>query len=113
MIGSTGMPMASDMWRRAITSGWRSSGTSPSSRLISPICTTLLSANGTVYPRIVDKQYATGFWIGDLSNAGNYGGGVREGSFPYGIFIPLIRNDHQHKLTLWVLKSQNYQQLAL
>jgi hypothetical protein len=40
------------------------------------------------YERVVDHDYANGFWFGRNSgNANSFGGGVREGSDPYGVFV--------------------------
>jgi|688.fasta_scaffold233110_2 hypothetical protein len=40
------------------------------------------------YERIVDHDYANGFWLGrNSSTANSFGGGVREGSDPYGVFV--------------------------
>lgn len=43
-----------------------------------------------VYQRLIDKNFLNGFWIGrNASTANSWGGGVREGSSPYGRFITL------------------------
>jgi hypothetical protein len=40
------------------------------------------------YERLVDQDYVNGFWFGRQdSNANTFGGGVREGSSPYGVFV--------------------------
>ena len=40
------------------------------------------------YERLVDHDYANGFWLGrNSSSANSFGGGVREGSDPYGVFV--------------------------
>ena len=40
------------------------------------------------YERLVDHDYANGFWLGrNSSTANSFGGGVREGSDPYGVFV--------------------------
>lgn len=42
----------------------------------------------TSYERLVDKDFSSGFWIGRNDTAANaWGGGVRETSAPYGIYI--------------------------
>ena len=42
------------------------------------------------YARLIDKNYLNGFWLGkDASTSNSWGGGVREGSIPFGIFISL------------------------
>jgi hypothetical protein len=51
------------------------------------------SNSGGSYNRVVDKDYASGMWIGRQSNISNsWGGGVREGSSPYGRYITLADN---------------------
>jgi hypothetical protein len=43
-----------------------------------------------LYDRILDKDYATGAWIGrEAQNANKWGGGVRDENFPYGRYITL------------------------
>jgi hypothetical protein len=40
------------------------------------------------YERLVDQDYQNGFWFGrNESTANTFGGGVREGSSPYGVFV--------------------------
>jgi hypothetical protein len=40
------------------------------------------------FERLVDHDYANGFWLGrNESTANSFGGGVREGSPPYGVFV--------------------------
>ena len=40
------------------------------------------------YERLVDHDYANGFWLGrNSSSANSFGGGVREGSDPYGVYV--------------------------
>lgn len=42
------------------------------------------------YNRLVDKNFSTGMWIGrNASTGGSWGGGVREGSAPFGRYISL------------------------
>jgi hypothetical protein len=47
--------------------------------------------NGTPqYGRLVDKSYTNGFWLGRNDTTPNsWGGGIKETSFPYGIFLNL------------------------
>lgn len=46
--------------------------------------------NSNGYERIADKAFASCFWLGRNNNIANsWGGGVRENSAPYGIFITL------------------------
>ena len=40
------------------------------------------------YERLVDHDYVNGFWFGrNSSSANSFGGGVRESSDPYGVFV--------------------------
>jgi hypothetical protein len=40
------------------------------------------------YERLVDQDYVNGFWFGrENNNANTFGGGVRESSPPYGVFV--------------------------
>ena len=40
------------------------------------------------FERLVDQDYQNGFWFGrSESTANTFGGGVREGSSPYGVFV--------------------------
>jgi len=42
------------------------------------------------YERLVDKVYSTGFYLArNNNNVNSWGGGIQEGSSPYGIFITL------------------------
>ena len=42
------------------------------------------------YGRLVDKSYTGGFWLGRQSSTPNtWGGGIKETSYPYGIFLSL------------------------
>ncbi len=42
------------------------------------------------YERLVDKNYTSGFWLGrNNATPNSWGGGVREGSVPYGIYVTL------------------------
>jgi hypothetical protein len=55
------------------------------------VITWFKSTNVVSYSRVVDKNYATGMWIGRNSNTANsWGGGVLEGSAPYGRFVSLV-----------------------
>lgn len=49
------------------------------------------SLNGG-YARLVDKDYASGFWIGKYETPNNWGGGVLESSPPYGRYVTLPDN---------------------
>ena len=55
------------------------------------------AVGGEPYARLVDQTYATGFWIGkNNEDETQWGGGVRQSSFPYGRFITLSFGDwHQ------------------
>ena len=37
------------------------------------------------FKRLVDLNYATGFWLGRQTNTNNWGGGIIESNEPYGI----------------------------
>jgi hypothetical protein len=61
------------------------------------------------FGRVVDKNYELGFWLGRNDNTKNsWGGGIREATTPYGIYLPLtdgqwhfltsIRSGDQHIL---------------
>jgi len=42
------------------------------------------------YTRLMDKDFANGFWLGkDASNPNSWGGGIKESSPPFGIFLSL------------------------
>jgi len=42
------------------------------------------------YTRLMDKDFANGFWLGkDANNANSWGGGIKEPSPPFGIFLSL------------------------
>lgn len=45
------------------------------------------------YERLVDQDYQNGFWFGrNGSSANSFGGGVRESSDPYGVFVTATDN---------------------
>lgn len=60
------------------------------------------------YARLMDFDYANGFWIGRSTSANTWGGGIKEGVPPFGIFLTLpdsewhflasIRNSTTHIL---------------
>ena len=56
--------------------------------------------NGTIAAggRILDKSYNNGFWMGrtTLGTANVWGGGVREASYPYGIYFALPDSEWNH-----------------
>lgn len=46
------------------------------------------TAGADSFERLVDQDYQNGFWFGrEASNANTFGGGVREASPPYGVFV--------------------------
>ncbi|MCX6665569.1 MAG: DUF2341 domain-containing protein, partial [Euryarchaeota archaeon] len=48
------------------------------------------NADNRAYERLADKSYTGGFWIGRNNGAANsWGGGIQQGSAPYGIFVTL------------------------
>lgn len=53
------------------------------------------------YNRIVDKDYASGFWIGRNFNIINsWGGGVLEQNYPYGRYITLEDNQWHYLVSI-------------
>jgi hypothetical protein len=51
------------------------------------------------YKRLVDLNYASGFWMGRQTNTNNWGGGILAGNFPHGIYLPFA-NGQWHYLVL-------------
>jgi len=49
------------------------------------------------YARLVDFDYANGFWIGRSTSANTWGGGIKIGAIPFGIFLTLS-DDNWHFL---------------
>jgi hypothetical protein len=45
------------------------------------------------YARLMDFDYANGFWIGRSTSANTWGGGIKIGSPPFGIFLTLPDNE--------------------
>ena len=39
------------------------------------------------FPRVLDRNYINGFWVGESATSGSFGGGVKESTSPYGIYI--------------------------
>jgi len=57
-------------------------------------CAWFKSTGLNIYERVLDKSYANGFWIGRSSNNANqWGGGIKQGQSPFGIFITLSDGD--------------------
>ena len=53
------------------------------------------TSNGNT-ARLVDFDYINGFWLGRSGGGGNpinWGGGIKESSDPYGIFLPFTDNE--------------------
>ena len=46
----------------------------------------------TLHARLVDKNYQTGFWLGYSGSNNEWGGGIRETSSPYGIYVQLTED---------------------
>jgi hypothetical protein len=47
-------------------------------------------SSNPAYARMLDKNYQNGFWLGkNASVANSWGGGIREASLPFGIFLTL------------------------
>lgn len=66
-----------------------------------------VSDNGG-YERLADKSYTGCFWFGRNSTAANsWGGGVRQGSAPYGIFVTLT-DGQWHQVTSLRSGSMHY-----
>lgn len=62
-------------------------------------CTAWFLSRGVAagYDRIVDKNYASGFWMGrNASNANQWGGGVQNSVPPHGIFVTLPDGQWHH-----------------
>jgi len=49
------------------------------------------------YKRLVDLNYASGFWMGRQTNTNNWGGGILAGNAPHGIYLPFA-NGQWHYL---------------
>jgi hypothetical protein len=45
------------------------------------------------YARLMDFDFANGFWIGRSTSANTWGGGIKIGSPPFGIFLTLPDNE--------------------
>ncbi|MCT4641588.1 MAG: hypothetical protein N4A33_04770 [Bacteriovoracaceae bacterium] len=45
------------------------------------------NSSSTQYERIIDHSYTQGLWFGRENTFGNFGGGVKESSVPYGRFV--------------------------
>ncbi len=57
------------------------------------------NVNENLTRRIVDKQFDSGFWLGhDTTANSKYGGGILEGSDPYGHFLTFSENTWHHIL---------------
>lgn len=55
----------------------------------------------TAYERLVDKSYTGGFWLGrNGSTASSWGGGILEGSAPYGIFGTFTDGQWNHMISI-------------
>ena len=55
------------------------------------------SATGGQSIRLVDKDYQNGFWLGRrMTGVSDWGGGIRESSSPYGIYVALADNQWNH-----------------
>ncbi|MEN1680770.1 MAG: LamG-like jellyroll fold domain-containing protein, partial [Planctomycetota bacterium] len=48
------------------------------------------------YERIIDKDFTAGFWLGRNNSAAEFGGGIREGSSPFGHFTPVVVGQWHH-----------------
>ncbi len=53
------------------------------------------------FERLADKNYGTGFWLGrNGSSANSWGGGIEEGSSPYGIYGTFPDNQWNHMVSI-------------
>ena len=47
----------------------------------------------TSFGRLIDKSYVNGFWLGRNGSTSTFGGGIREATSPYGIYLSLSENN--------------------
>ena len=52
------------------------------------------------FKRLVDLNYATGFWLGRQTNTNNWGGGIIESNEPYGIYLPLTNGQWHYLVSI-------------
>jgi hypothetical protein len=52
------------------------------------------------FKRLVDLNYATGFWLGRQTNTNNWGGGIIESNPPYGIYLPFTNGQWHYLVSI-------------
>jgi len=52
------------------------------------------------FKRLVDLNYATGFWLGRQTNTNNWGGGIIESNEPYGIYLPFTNGQWHYLVSI-------------
>ncbi len=59
------------------------------------------TATPTVYySRLVDFDFGNGFWLGRNGNTNTWGGGIKEGSLPYGIYLPFTNGEWHYLVSI-------------
>lgn len=59
------------------------------------------TATPTVYySRLVDFDFRNGFWLGRNANTYTWGGGIKEGSLPYGIYLPFTNGEWHYLVSI-------------
>jgi hypothetical protein len=52
------------------------------------------------YKRLIDFDYATGFWLGRYASTDTWGGGIIEPNGPYGIYLPFTNNQWHYLVSI-------------
>jgi hypothetical protein len=52
------------------------------------------------YKRLVDFDFRNGFWLGRNANTYTWGGGIKEGSLPYGIYLPFTNGEWHYLVSI-------------
>ena len=52
------------------------------------------------YTRLVDFDFRNGFWVGRSANTYNWGGGIKEGSLPFGIYLPFTNGEWHYLVSM-------------
>jgi hypothetical protein len=60
---------------------------------------TTATPNG-YYKRLVDFDFRNGFWLGRNGNTYTWGGGIQEGSLPYGIYLPFTNGEWHYLVSI-------------
>jgi hypothetical protein len=60
---------------------------------------TTATPNGN-YKRLVDFDFRNGFWLGRNANTYTWGGGIKEGSLPYGIYLPFTNGEWHYLVSI-------------